>query len=378
MLPLVITFILFITNLDGGVAIRHTPAFASPVGGRKFPPKNVATRRISRREPSCVETDTLLQMTDSSTENAAATNRLLPMTAIASLSLVSLAAFTHHIPGPMIDATNPESFWTSLPYGVIFGGYSDYTPSLIIRDISSTLFSIVAAAVFVKQITGRAKDGRLESRDARKIIHTLSAPLFILVWPLFSDAFGARVFASIVPLLNALRLFIAGTGSSGSSSNEDEQSTEGELANAISRSGDAKEALGGPFIYVLILLFSTFFFWTDTPIGIVSVATMAVGDGLADLVGRRYGSANKWPFNADKSMAGSAAFVVGSFVASFGLISWLTSIGTMDPLALSPISLVIRLLIIAVICAGVELIPAGDDNWSVPISAAILSALLLI
>ena len=120
----------------------------------------------------------------------------------------------------------------------------------------------------MKQITGRAKDGRLESRDARKIIHTLSAPLFIVVWPLFSDAFGARVFASIVPLLNALRLFIAGTGSSGSRSNEDEQSTEGELANAISRSGDAKEALGGPFIYVIILLFSTFFFWTDTPIGI--------------------------------------------------------------------------------------------------------------
>ena len=192
---------------------------------------------------------------------------------------------------------------------------------------------------------------------------------------MFSKAYGARVFASIVPLLNALRLFMAGKSSSSSSSSGNGE--ESELASAISRSGDAKEALGGPFIYVMVLLISTLFFWTDTPIGIVSVATMAVGDGVADLVGRRYGQTNKWFFNKDKSMAGSAAFVAGSFVASFSLISWLIHMGSMDALSLSPLSLCIRLLAIAIICAGVELIPIGDDNWSVPFSAAVLSALLL-
>ena len=127
----------------------------------------------------------------------------------------------------------------------------------------------------------------------------------------------------------------------------------------------------------MVLLFSTLLFWRDSPVGVVSLATMACGDGLADLVGRRLGSTNKWFFNRSKSMAGSAAFVAGSFVASFGLISWLTSTGAMDALGLSSFELAKRLLAIAVVCAAVELIPAGDDNYSVPISAALLSAFLL-
>ncbi|KAL7540514.1 hypothetical protein ACHAXR_010924 [Thalassiosira sp. AJA248-18] len=333
------------------------------------------------------------------------TRFLLPITALITLSLATLAAFTQHLPGPPIDATSPPPFFSTLPYGVIFSGSCDpYSNSLIVRDLSATILSIVGASVFVKAITYPAKMGKLESRDARKLIHTLSAPLFILLWPLFSNAYGARVFASIVPLLNTVRLYVAGTGGGGggssdsssitqeSSSSSGKQSSiddtknnnssimgsESELADAISRSGDAKEALGGPFIYVLVLLFSTFVFWTDSPIGIVSIATMAVGDGLADLVGRRLGSSNKWAFNKSKSMAGSAAFVIGSFVGSYGLISWLTSTGSMDPLLeLGTMGLVARLLAIAVVCAGVELIPAVDDNWTVPLSAALLSAFLL-
>ena len=76
-------------------------------------------------------------------------------------------------------------------------------------------------------------------------------------------------------------------------------------------------------------------FWRDLPVGVVSLATMACGDGLADLVWRRLGSTNKWFFNRSKPKAGSAAFVAGSFIASFGLISWLTSTGAMDALGLS-------------------------------------------
>jgi phytol kinase len=210
----------------------------------------------------------------------------------------------------------------------------------------------------------------------------LSAPLFLFVWPLFSHAYGARVFAAIVPLLNAVRLFVAGTGTQTQSATSSDTApsnggTETELARAISRSGDAKEALQGPFVYVMVLLFSTLYLWADTPVGIVSVTTMAVGDGLADLMGRRFGSNNRWPFQPKKSVAGSVAFVVGSVVGSFGLLSWLVWTGTMDPLPFDSLELWGRLLVIAVVCAGVELAPVMDDNYSVPISAGVLSAWLL-
>jgi hypothetical protein len=76
-------------------------------------------------------------------------------------------------------------------------------------------------------------------------------------------------------------------------------------------------------------------FWRDSPVGVVSLTTMACGDSLADLVRRQLGSTNKWFFNRSKPKAGSAAFIAGSFVALFGLISWLTSTSAMDALGLS-------------------------------------------
>ncbi|KAL7471429.1 hypothetical protein ACHAXS_011717 [Conticribra weissflogii] len=300
----------------------------------------------------------------------------LPIALLVSLSLTTLAALNNLLPGPPIDATAPPPFFATFPYGVIYSGSFDpYSPSLILRDAFSTIFSVAAATVFVKLCTYPVTIGILQPRDSRKIVHTLSAPLFVMVWPLFSNAFGARFFAAIVPILFALRLYIAGSG--GNSSNSGDVGSESELARAISRSGDAREALQGPFFYTLVLFLSTFFFWTDSPIGIVSIATMAVGDGLADLIGRRLGSNNKWPFNKSKSMAGSSAFAIGSFVGSLGLLSWLIGWGVMDPLGLSLIGLMGRLAVIAVLCAAIELVPIVDDNWSVPISAALLASIFL-
>lgn len=378
--------------IDGGCAgaVQYqyqygTPAFASQ-SLRKFTSASIkdatATMIWQRQRLDPANIPLRLEKIPSDEEEVNVVDNskqfLLPIAAAVSLSLVSMAAFNQLLPGPPIDATAPPPLWGTLPFGVIFSGSCDpYTPSLIYRDASSAMLCIVGATIFVKSITYPAARGWLDARDARKIIHTLSAPLFLLLWPLFSNAYGARVFAGIVPLLNALRLFLAGTGGSNDNQSAFGRGSEAELAGAISRSGDAKESLGGPFIYVMILLFSTLIFWTDSPIGVVSVATMAGGDGLADLVGRRFGSNNKWFFNKDKSMAGSAAFVAGSFFTSWGLISWLTSTGAMEALGLSSSALVVRLLAIAVITAGVELIPVGDDNWSVPSSAALLSAFLL-
>ena len=305
---------------------------------------------------------------------------IVPLAALASISATTIAAFTGLLPGPLIDATAPP-FFANLPFGVLFAGsYAAYSPALIYRDVAALVFSIVAASLFVKACTYPVTVGKLEPRDSRKIIHTFSAPLFLLVWPLFSNAYGARVFASIIPLVNAIRLYLAGTSSSDENNVSDRNTADGsenELAQAISRSGNAEEALGGPFVYVMVLLFFTLFCFTDSPVGVIAITTMAAGDGLADLIGRRFGVNNKWSFNKDKSVAGSTAFVSGAVVASYGLISWLTGFGVMDPLNLSTMDLFGRLLFISVVCAAVELIPAGDDNYSVPLSAAVLSSFLL-
>ena len=384
MVRLFLSSLLLITDcLASGHAARPVQAFVPPIRTERSLARNniqsndIAANRRQRIRQLSLDTSSLkASSSDDNPDTTPTVNTkyLFPLSAIIALSLTTLAAYNQLLPGPIIDATAPPPFFATLPFGVVFSGScGPYTPSLINRDLGATILSILGAGVFVKGITLPAKNGWLESRDSRKIIHTLSAPLFILLWPTFSNAYGARIFASIVPLLNAVRLYLAGSGGGG----DGKQSSESELADAISRSGDASEALGGPFIYVWVLFFSILFFWTDSPVGVVAVANMAIGDGLADIVGRRLGSDNKWAFNSSKSMAGSAAFVAGSFAGSYGLISWLTRFGAMDALDMGPVGLAGRLLAIAVICAAIELLDFVDDNWSVPLSAAALSALLL-
>jgi dolichol kinase len=97
---------------------------------------------------------------------------------------------------------------------------------------------------------------------------------------------------------------------------------------------------------------------------------------LADIFGRRFGKNNKWPFSRHKSVAGSIAFAVASTLASTGLAAWMSYTGCLSlPMPMS--ELVPRIAAISVACAGVELLPIGDDNWTVPLSATILSLVFL-
>lgn len=240
-----------------------------------------------------------------------------------------------------------------------------YTDGMILRDLVSTLVSAGLAYFVVKLITLGYDKGVYSSKVSRKLSHTLLAPFFIIVYPIFSPAEGARYFAAVVTLVNSVRLYLAATG-------DDESS----LARSVSRSGEKSEALGGPFIYVCLLSVFILLFWRSTMTGIVATATMAAGDGMADLVGRKWGRNNKWWFSKDKSVAGTAAFAVFATLTSFGLVSWLQFTGCLQ-IGIDPIDLLGRIAVIGVICSIVELLPVGDDNFTVPISAAILASYTL-
>ena len=62
--------------------------------------------------------------------------------------------------------------------------------------------------------------------------------------------------------------------------------------------------------YTMVLMAATLLFWRESPIGLTAVALMSGGDGLADLVGRQFGTA-KLPHNPQKSWAGSLAMFLG-------------------------------------------------------------------
>lgn len=274
--------------------------------------------------------------------------------------------------------------------GILPGYYSPdhstFQTTMLLRDVGSTLLTGILGYAFVQAVTYTTVTKQwIQSRDARKIIHTCSAPLFILFWPLFTTHHpSSRIFAAMVPILNGLRLYIAANSPNANNNNNNNtasSSSESALAQAVSRSGDSKEALGGPFIYVMMLAMSIMCFWTDAPHGIVAMSTLAAGDGMADLVGRRYGANTaRWPYNTKKSIVGSLAFVVASTITAFTLILWIqyTHSGLLTLSAQYTTSeIAINVALISIVAAIVETIPwLGDDNYTVPISAAIVSLVL--
>jgi len=117
------------------------------------------------------------------------------------------------------------------------------------------------------------------------------------------------------------------------------------------------------------------FGWNGDLTGMIAMSTLAAGDGLADIFGRRFGENNKWFFSPKKSFAGSLAFFGGSTITSISLGTWL-QYTNFFPFTIGLYNLLPKIILISVICTFVELIPLGEDNWTVPISAAFLSFVL--
>ncbi|XP_004496158.1 probable phytol kinase 1, chloroplastic isoform X1 [Cicer arietinum] len=192
---------------------------------------------------------------------------------------------------------------------------------------------------------------------SRKLVHILSGLLFLVSWPIFSNSPKARYFAAFVPLVNFLRLLVNGLSLT---------SDQG-LIKSVTRKGDPKELLRGPLYYVVILMLCAVVFWRDSPIGVVSLAMMCGGDGVADIIGRRYGSM-KIPYNQKKSWAGSISMLIFGFLVSIGMLYYYSALGHVQ---FDWWNIVPRVALVSIVATVVESLPITDvvdDNISVPLA----------
>lgn len=117
-----------------------------------------------------------------------------------------------------------------------------------------------------------------------------------------------------------------------------------------------KESAGVPYIMALLLTILTF----PKPISLCAILTLAVADPLSAIIGIKYGK-HKWAVG--KSIEGSAAFFVSSFIISFGVLLHFTDVYWGWVLLLTFTS--------SVIISGFELIPLRvDDNLTIPLFTA--------
>jgi phytol kinase len=229
------------------------------------------------------------------------------------------------------------------------------------HDTIATVITLTLALLWLRMMDAIAHRGWLESKLSRKIIHIGTGPLFVLCWPLFSPESQARYFAALVPLIITVQFVAIGMG----------WLKDPEAVQAMTRTGDPKEILRGPLYYGLVFVLCTIAFWRTSPIGIVALMLMCGGDGLADIIGRRWGI-HKLPLNPDKSWAGSAAMFGGSFGLALAMLVWFNTLGLFTP----PLNLGSTAGIVAAIALVgtiVEALPLRDvDNLTLTGAAVVL------
>ncbi len=113
---------------------------------------------------------------------------------------------------------------------------------------------------------------------------------------------------------------------------------------------------------------STVLFWRHDVCGVVSLILLCVGDGFANLFGRRFGTV-KLPYNKRKSWAGSIAFMVSSFLAAY---TYLLLFHSWRWLSIDPEAFVPKLALVTFVSAFVEGISTDLDNITV-FGAAVLT-----
>jgi len=124
----------------------------------------------------------------------------------------------------------------------------------------------------------------------------------------------------------------------------------------------------GAIYYFLTLLGITLFF----PLHIVAVAwiVLALGDGMATLVGRNF-KTQELPWNKDKSYYGSLSFIFFATLGSFIILKWmLPSLSLGQALSIG--------LKTSIVAAFIETLPWElDDNISVPLVSALVVSFLI-
>ena len=101
-------------------------------------------------------------------------------------------------------------------------------------------------------------------------MHVGAGPLFLLCWPLFSDAATAKNWAMVGPLALTLKAAAAGSGLI------DDPKT----VASMSRSGDRRELLRGPALYGAVFVAATMLCWRELS-GVLALVALCAGDGAA-------------------------------------------------------------------------------------------------
>jgi phytol kinase len=184
---------------------------------------------------------------------------------------------------------------------------------------------------------------------SRKITHICAGSVIIFL-PLFIDGhwshyLNVTVFAVWTILLIQKGLFAA----------EDDQAVK-----TMTRTGDKRELLKGTLYFVIVAMICGTLYYKRLE-GVLAMAILGWGDGLAPVIGTRFGKM-KYHVLSDKSVEGSLAFLVGSVAAGLFFVKLILP-DMFDPFQIIAVS------IVATIVEGLS--PKEVDNLTIPLAVVL-------
>ncbi|TKW07968.1 hypothetical protein SEVIR_7G340505v4 [Setaria viridis] len=240
-----------------------------------------------------------------------------------------------------------------------------WTENPVVRDAGAAVLTGVAVAVVLRFWEEVASRALLDQKLCRKLVHITVGLVYFLMWPLFSsDDVYAPFLAPLIFVINIVKVTVIGLGV---------VKDEG-VVNSMTRHGDCRELLKGPLYYACAITLTTMVFWRTSPISIAVICNLCAGDGVADIVGRRFGQV-KLPHNPEKSYAGSIANFMAGFIASVLFMCYFNIFGFVD----KSWAMVGAFGVVSLAAAAVESLPIStrlDDNLTVPLASVLVGALV--
>jgi phytol kinase len=232
------------------------------------------------------------------------------------------------------------------------------------NNLLALILTFAVALTWLRLMDFAAHRGWVGSQLSRKIIHIGTGPLFVLCWLLFTDAPSSRYLAALVPFSITVQFALVGLG----------VIKDQAAVDAMSRTGNRREILRGPLYYGIIFVVITLLYWLETPTGIVALMLVCGGDGMADIIGRRYGD-RKLPWNRKKSWMGSLWFFIGGWLLAVLILAIFVQAGVF----LGPFGAYLAgVTIIALATTLVESISPQDiDNLTIALTALALGYFLI-
>ncbi|KAL3695353.1 hypothetical protein R1sor_009429 [Riccia sorocarpa] len=236
----------------------------------------------------------------------------------------------------------------------------------ILHDLVASVVTIAAILGLLQFFDELAKRDVFEKTLSRKLIHIAAGLVYLLFWPLFSMSPYAKYFCVVAIAGNALRMLGLGFGLIKNEA----------MVKAMTREGDRRELLKGPFYYALAFSITVIWLWRTSPVGIVAMVNLCAGDGMADIIGRNFGGKSRLPWNEYKTWAGTAAFFLSSVGASILYLLYFSHFGFFE---LQP-GIYSGVAVVSLLTAFVESVPIStslDDNLTVPCAAVALGYYML-